>query len=70
MFDLTKLAEEIKSGSRFLDEDETALLAAAVETVVLEKKAGRLEGFDSIDERGAVLLGAAVMDEVLRSVSQ
>jgi hypothetical protein len=69
MIDMKKLAEAFKSGSRFLDDDETVLLGSAVETIALEKKAGRLEGFESIDEKGIVLLGAAVMDDVLRSVS-
>ena len=65
--DLIKLAEKFRDGSRYLDDDETVLLASAVETIALEKEAGRLEGVDS--EKEVVMLGAAVADAILRRSS-
>ena len=65
--DFEKLASAFKEGSRFMDESESLLLAAGVETVILEKKAGRLEG--DLDEEGVVVMGAIVADALLnRSV--
>ncbi len=61
--DLNKVAEEFMGGSLFLDEDERLVLAAATETVLLEKQAGRLGDLDEIQ---IVLLGAAVADELLK----
>ena len=61
--DLEKLADRFKVGSRFMNEEERIVLAAAIETIVLEGQAGRLEG---LDEESAVLLGAAVADELLK----
>ena len=64
-----KLAEAFEAGSRFLDEPETLLLASAVETVVLEKNAGKLEEFGEMSEVEIVELGARVADEVIRRSS-
>lgn len=64
--DFDKLAEAFEAGTSFLGEDETVLLATAVETILLEKEAGRLEGLD-LDERGIILFGAAVADKLTRS---
>lgn len=61
--DLEKLAARFKVGSRFMNEEERTVLAAAIETAVLERQAGRL---GEIDEDGLVLLGAAVADELLK----
>lgn len=62
-FDLEKLAERFKVASKFLDQDESILLAAAVETVMLEKQAGRL---GKLSEDDVVLLGAALADELMK----
>ncbi len=62
--DFDKLAEMFKAGSRFMDEAETLLLASAVETIVLEKNAEKLEDLD-LDEKEIVMLGAKVADELL-----
>jgi hypothetical protein len=67
--DFDKLAEAFEAGSRFLDEAETLLLSSAVETVVLEKNAGKLEEFGEMDEVKIVELGARVADEVIRRSS-
>ena len=61
--DLNKVAEKFMEGSQFLDEEERVVLGAAMETVLLEKQAGRL---GDPDENQIVLLGAAVADELLK----
>lgn len=63
--DLKKLASTAQTASRFMGEDEKILLGAAIETVVLEKQAGRLEDIGIVDEEGIVLLGASVVDEIV-----
>lgn len=60
---LDKVAEAFKAGSRFLDDDERMILAAATETVLLEKQAGRL---GELSEDQIVLLSAAVADNLLK----
>lgn len=67
--DFDKLAEAFEAGTRFMDEAETVLLASAVETVVLEKKAGKLEDLGEMSEAEIVELGARVADEVIRRSS-
>ena len=61
--DLNKVAEKFMEGSQFLDEEERVVLGAAMETVLLEKQAGRLG--DPVENQ-IVLLGAAVADELLK----
>lgn len=62
-FDMEKLAESFEVASRFLNQDEKLLLASAVETVALEKQAGRL---GDLSEEDVVLMGAALADELLK----
>lgn len=61
--DTKKLAESFEVAGRFLNEDERLILASAVETVALEKQAGRL---GDMSEEDIVLLGAALADVLLK----
>lgn len=61
--DFEKLAESFEVGSAFMDDDERLLLSAAIETVLLEKQAGRLP---ELDEASVVLVSAAVADQLLK----
>lgn len=63
--DFDKLAEAFEAGSSFLGEDESVLLATAVETILIEKEAGRLDL--DLDEQEIILFGAAIADEMTRS---
>jgi hypothetical protein len=67
--DFDKLAVAFEAGTRFMDEAETVLLASAVETVVLEKNARKLEELGEMSEVEIVELGAQVADEVIRRSS-
>jgi hypothetical protein len=63
--DFDKLAEAFEAGTSFLGEDESVLLATAVETILMEKEAGR---FDlDLDEREIIFYGAAIADKLTRS---
>lgn len=64
--DFEKLAESFEVGSAFMDDDERLLLSAAIETVLLEKQAGRLP---ELDEDSVVLVSAAVADQLLKGVN-
>lgn len=61
--DLDKLAASFKVGSRFMDDGEQTVFAAAVEHVLLEKQAGKL---DELSEDQILLLSAAIADELLK----
>ena len=61
---LEKMAEMVRVAGRTMNEDERLIFASAVETVLHEKEAGNVRS--DISEEDAVLLGAAVADELLR----
>jgi hypothetical protein len=61
--DAKKLADSFEVAGKFLNQDERLLLASAVETVALEKQAGRL---GDMSEEDIVLMGAALADVLLK----
>jgi hypothetical protein len=62
--DFEKLAGVFEVAAGLIDEDERLVLSAAIETVLLEKQAGRLP--EDLDEAVVVLLGSAIADEFLK----